>query len=422
MISFKPVVHAHRRRRDGTYPVTIRVTFARKTRYLPTTITVTAADMTRSLKIKNTDVIAHTNAICDRLRQEAAALNPFDLEGRDVDWVVRRLTEAMRRQDFQLDFFSWSDEFLRSKGESNRAKYDTSLRAFERFLGKRSIDINDITHALLIEFADYCDSGNKLSFRKGAGVKATCKPRTRPISPHYLSHLRHVFDAAKDRYNDEDGGAVVIPRSPFRKLKMTPPPPDNAPEPLPVEVIQMLIDDADATGHVRQAVDAFIVSFGLMGVNMADLYEATPPKGEKWRYFRRKTRRRRADHAEMIVLIPAVLRPFLRRLGAGSSSEWWLPVLHERGKTSSIAGMAMNKGLRRWCELHGVEPFTFGSARHSWATLGRRFGIEKATVDEGLAHVGEFRITDIYAERDWDNIAEANRRILAMFRWPDDKK
>jgi integrase len=416
MITFKSVVHAHRRRKDGTYPVTIRVTYGRKCRYLPTTITVTAADMTRSLKIKNPDVIAQTNALCDRLRSEASQFSPFDLAGRDVDWVVSRLTDAMRQQDFRLDFFAWADTYLQTKSDGNRPKYETALRAFERFLGKRAIDINEITHAMLLDFAEACDTGPKLAYSYKKGIVTTNKPRTGPISPQYLSRLSMIYEAAKDKYNDEDGGAVVIPRSPFRKLNMTPPKPTKGQKPVSVELLQQMID-AECSVAQRRALDVFIVGFALMGANIADLWEARPPKGRWWAYNRRKTRDRRADGAFIRCEVAHEIGPFMARLGVGTKSEWWLPVLHDAGKNASVAGQTVNRGLRSWCEKVGIEQFTFYACRHTWATLARRIGVEKATVDEALGHVGDFRVADIYAERDWERIAEANRKVLALFRW-----
>ena len=78
----------------------------------------------------------------------------------------------------------------------------------------------------------------------------------------------------------------------------------------------------------------------------------------------------------------------------------------------------MNRWLRKWAEREGMEPFTFYAARHTWATLARRMTTEKATVDEALAHVGDFKMADIYAERNWALAWEANRKVLALFRWP----
>ena len=418
MINFKQLVFAHHKRKDGTYPVKIRVNFHGKSKYLPTTLVCQPSDLTRSLKIKNADIIARCNQLTDRLRREAASLTPYDLEGRDVDWVVRTLTERMRAQDFRLDFFRWADTFLRSKTSGNRAKYETALNAFARYLGRREIDINEITHAMLVQFADAADSGCKLAYSRRKGIIQTDKPRTGKISPHYLAHLSHIYDGAKDRYNDEDGGAVVIPRSPFRKLDMTPPKPTTGQKPLDVEVIQSMIDTP--LGHpCRAALDVFLASLLLMGANAADLWDAPPQTGQKWVYFRTKTRNRRADHSRIECAILPELRPILGRLGAGQSGAWWLPVFHAMGSTASIAGQTVNRRLKDWAEGCGKNPFTLYAARHSFATLARRCGVEKATVEDALGHVGEFKMADIYAERDWGLAEDALRKVAALFRWPE---
>lgn len=60
---------------------------------------------------------------------------------------------------------------------------------------------------------------------------------------------------------------------------------------------------------------------------------------------------------------------------------------------------------------------TFYAARHTWASLARKAGVEKATIDECLCHKGDFTLTDIYAERSWDLMTEANRKVLQLFSW-----
>lgn len=107
---------------------------------------------------------------------------------------------------------------------------------------------------------------------------------------------------------------------------------------------------------------------------------------------------------------------FCNFFGAGTSAEWWLPALH-RYATADIATKNVNRKLAQWAEREGLPPFTFYAARKSWGTLGRKLGIEKATIDEGLAHVGDFPLTDIYAERNWQLAWDANRRVLDLFRW-----
>ena len=98
----------------------------------------------------------------------------------------------------------------------------------------------------------------------------------------------------------------------------------------------------------------FILSFGLMGANMADLYYATPFKGE-WIYNRQKTMTRRADRAEMRVVIPAEMQPYIERLQDASGS-WWLPVLHRMARNKDYATAKGNDAVKKWCEDNDVPP------------------------------------------------------------------
>lgn len=141
----------------------------------------------------------------------------------------------------------------------------------------------------------------------------------------------------------------------------------------------------------------------------ADLYEGIPPQRPYWRYFRKKTTKRRTDRAEVIVAVEAQMEAFIKILQDGTGLHLW--------KSSRIADTQVNKYLRQWAEREGVEPFTFYAARHSWATIARRLGVEKATIDEALGHIGDYKVADIYAERNWSLAWEANRKVLAEFSW-----
>lgn len=112
--------------------------------------------------------------------------------------------------------------------------------------------------------------------------------------------------------------------------------------------MQRVIDAHPAKEQERIALAAFVVSFATMGANLADLYDATPPKGQKWRYFRRKTTKRRRDRAEVSVALEPALVPFvevLQRAGA-KAGELWLPALHIWG-SSRIANRKV-LALFRW--------------------------------------------------------------------------
>lgn len=415
MITFKAIIIPGNRRKDGTYPVNIRVTFKGKSRRLATTLSATQGDLTRTLKIKNADILNRTDALIAQMRDAIKDISPFDLEREDVDWVVRHIKDAIRQEEFHLDFFEWSERYILTKAESTRKSYVSALNTLERYLGERRIDINAISRPILLGMMEMVDNEPKMHFDAGekAVIPSSKAKIPRGASTRHLGKLEHLFNAAKDYYNDEDAGRILIPRSPFSKIVKHYPPSEGQ-DNLGVELMQRIIDAQVDTRVMRTALDLFIVSFGLMGANMADLYYAKPVTAE-WVYNRQKTARRRQDRAEMRVRIPGQLRPYLERLqGRGG---WWLNELHTFASSKDFATQRVNRCLRRWCEDNEVEPFTFYAARHTWASLARKAGIDKSTIDDALGHKGTFQVADIYAERAWDLIQEANEKVLALFTW-----
>lgn len=417
MPSFKAVVIPGDKRGDGTYNVKIRVIHNRGQRRIPTSLYARPSDLTRSLKIKNPEILSRCDEIIVQMRAAIADINPFDLEDMTVVKLVDHIRRAMKADTFRLDFFTFADSWIMCKAESTRRNYEGALRSLARYLGRRELDVNDITRRLVLDYMEATDAENKLqwSYTKRALVE-TSKPKGGGTASRHVMKLAHIYDAARARYNDEDTGRILIPRDPFSRIEYHLPPSEGQKN-LGAELMQRIIDAQTDDTLERTALDAFVVSFALMGANFADLYNAVPPRGGVWRYNRQKTRTRRADRAEMVVYIPSVLQARLRRLGAVLDGTWWLPVLRDLADDKSLASQRVNRGLANWCRKNGVERFTFYAARHTWATLARKAGVEKALVDECLCHVGDYQLTDIYAERDWDLINGANAKVLALFSW-----
>ena len=413
MITFKAIVISNNRRKDGTYPVKIRVTFKGVSRRLPTTLVCTTNDLTRSLKIKSASILNKSDELISRMRNAVKDLSPFDLDNKDVDWVVSNIKDSLTQEDFHLDFFEWSDRYILTKAETTRRAYSCALNTLERFLGRRSLDINDISRSLLLEFMDKVDGEKKMHYNVKTGQVEESKADKIPkgASTRHLAKLEHLFNAAKEKYNDEDSGRILIPRSPFSKITKVYPV-SNGQSNLGQELMQRIISSQVDNDVMRTALDIFIVSFGLMGANMADLYYAKPVK-EEWVYNRQKTSSRRADRAEMRVIIPEQLKPYLERLkGKGG---WWLNRLHEFASSKDFATARVNRCLKKWCEDNEVEVFTFYAARHTFASLARKEGVDKSTIDDCLGHKGSFQVADIYAEKAWGLMQEANRKVLDLF-------
>ena len=314
MITFKPIVVSNHKKKDGTYPVKIRVYFNGKTRRLPTTLVCRQSDLTRTLKIKNQDILEKADELIARMRKITNPLTIYELENRDVDWVINKIKDGLSGEHFALDFFEWADKYILSKSIATRAAYIRALNAFERFLGERELDINDISKMLLLEFMEFIDEEPKMHYdgKLKAVVKTDKKKVAKAASSQHLMKLQHVFNAAKDRYNDEDADKIRIPRSPFDGIKKVFPSGGKGQHALDRKIIQRMIVAHPSDKNMRRALDAYIVSFGLMGVNLADMYFAIPFEGNRWVYNRLKVTERRDDKAELQVDIPPQIMPYLK--------------------------------------------------------------------------------------------------------------
>ena len=414
IITIKPVVIRAQQRSDGSYNVKIRVTFKRKYRILSTNLTAYPRDLARSGEIKGA-VLLDANKIIEKMYSAVAELNWFDMEMMDVDDVVRHIRATLRsRTVFTLDFFEYAERSLRAKKESTASTYRTALASFRKFLGRDSFDINEFTVPILKNYVSYLDSnpkGNRsgeTSIAKKKGVSARA----------YTHKLSAIYSEAMDEYNDEDAGEIRIKGNPFKKLKV-----DALPSVAKIskspEFIQKLIDavaDPATKENQRWALEIYLISFAMMGANTADMVLMGKADKGVVTYCRAKTRDRRADNAEMRVRVEPCVEALLARHADPSGRL----LLDLHGKYSSVS--SLNATLRTlftsWAEAHDESPFTIYSARHSWATIGRsnRVGLSKSLIDECLGHSTN-QLVDVYAEKDWSILWEANRKVLALFDW-----
>ena len=413
LIKMRPAVYANHKRKDGSYPVKIVVYFKGKERKLATHIVAEAKDLTRTLHLKQGEVLSLANEEIRKMREACSDIPYYDTVHQDVDWVVNYIKAKLAKQYFRLDFFKFADTFIAEKNPGTAENYRQSARAFARFLDKQEIDINFITRSMVAEFVEFLNNEPIMYWDKETGkITATNKRKTSGAqASRHVMRLGAIYKAAKRKYNDDDSGIINIPRSPFENHEIDTPFAQGQ-RPLSHEIIQELISAKTDNDVKRRSIDIAVISFALMGPNLADLVQAKPPKDGIWIYNRSKTRDRRPDKAEMRVRIPECLAPYIERLTDRRRKEW-LGRLHEtKNPTATI-----NRGLKLWCEQKGYEPFTFYAVRKSWATIARKAGVNKSIVDEGLAHVGDFKMTDIYAERPWDYINDENAKVLALFNW-----
>lgn len=390
MATFKAVIKKGNKRADGTWNVVIRFTHDTKVRFIPTSMYVSKKDITASYKIKNTNIIDRGNDLIKAYREKINELN-LELNDIDIDTIVSFLRQ--KRDKRGVSFTDFAHQWIARSEIKGIKNYKTAVNALCLFMGRDNILCEEITTKTMKAF------------------ESTLKDRPRAQSL-YPNSIKTIFNAAREYYNDEDNDIIHIRHS-LDKYK---PVEQNIAEKraLDVETIRRIFalpyKNSTVDNRHDLALDCFRLSFCLMGMNSADLYNATEYDGTTIIYDRTKTKDRRRDNARMQVDITDHIRPIVEKY-KGKERVF---NFYERFTTMESFNRAINIGLKDIGKEIGIERLQFYAARHSMATIAvNEVGISKYIVNDMLNHTDQsLRVTELYIKKDFSHINEANVKLL----------
>jgi len=420
MATFIPEIQ--NKRKDGTYNVRIRITHNREIRRISTHLYVTDADLTRGGKIKNEQIKEVCNALVKKCRDTC---NRFDstIASAPIDALVEEIKIAIEgRKTFSLDFFEFARKKISSMNEGTANSYRIMLNSLRRFTQREHLDISEINSSFLDGFLNFLKQEPNQQGNNRKEKKGSLKPKKGRALSAYLSCIRAIHNSAKLEYNDEERGIIRIPNTPFKYFKI-PPQQATRKRALSIEDIQKIIDipyQPEIIGgrwsRFNLAKDCFLLSFALVGMNSVDMFLSEPQKKGIIKYNRTKTKTRRSDEAEMQVRIEGCIKLLIDKYSDPLKQRLFR--FYKHYSDSQGFNKAINKGLKQIGEIIGVEDLEFYAARHSWATIARSNGIDKYTIHEALNHSdSEMKVTDIYIDKDWSVIWDANKKVLELFDW-----
>ena len=396
-LTIEPVLLPQQWKKNGTNFFRLRLTLNRKSLYTKTNILVRKEDL-RGGKIINPDVRHKVEDIVRETEKAVSQIDTFALDNMTLGDVLAFI-ENIQKGEFRLDFFKFGYGLVEKKAASSRAGYTSALNSFKEFVGCDTLDIGRITSSLLRQYEQW------LRDKYGDSARAVTA---------YTAALRFVHAQARARYNNEETGYVPI-KNPFQFYKPPVQRPAKHRAVEPSVIAKMLELRESLSGRERLGVDVFLLSFALMGMNCPDMYGCSAPKKGVITYNRAKTRSRRADHAEMKVKIDPLVERLVDEY-AGTDRAFSFA---EKYTTYQILGENVNDGLRKFCKRIKTDPFTLYSARHAWASIAYKSGIDKGVINDCLCHVDrDMKVTDIYIDKDWSVMWKANHKVLSRFRWP----
>lgn len=416
MLTIKAEIKRSELKVDGTYNVKIRFTLDRKVKRLSTNLFVTQQDLTKSLKFKeDTSIKREIDRLVLYYRELCLKLQ-LDQNHYSLDEIIEFLNGEQEKQQ-TIDFIKFSREWIGSATIKGAPNYTTAINALVRFIGKEELDVNLITLDFLEQFKAFLieerDARTKKLMQQGKRVTSN---RTLSL---YLVSIKKLFNEAKRKFNKKDKNLILISNSPFEDFKI-PKQEATRKRAIPADIIKKvwklpykdMKKGYKSTCRYNLAKDCFILSFCLMGINSADLYNATEMRGNTIIYNRTKTKARRLDGAKMMVDIPKIVQPLIDKYKDSTGKR--LFNFYQYYGDEKTFNKAINSGLKEIGAILEVDDLEYYAARHSWATIAlNKVGIDKYIVHAALNHIDDsMKVTDIYIERDFVNENKANTKVV----------
>ena len=416
MLTIKAEIKKSELKVDGTYNVKIRFTLDRKVKRLSTNLFITSKDLTKSLKFKeDTSIKRAIDGLVLYYREQCFKLQ-LDQNHYSLDEIIEFLNGEQEKQQ-TIDFIKFSREWIASTTIKGAPNYTTAINALVRFVGKEELDINLITLDFLESFKAFLNKEREIRTKR-LMQQGKRIPSNRSLSL-YLISIKKLFNEAKKKYNKKEKNLILIPNSPFMELEI-PKQEATRKRAISADIIKKLwkLPYKDmkkgykSTCRYNLAKDCFILSFCLMGINSADLYNATEMEGNTIVYNRTKTKDRRLYKAQMKVDIPRLVLPLVEKYKDKTGKRlfnFYQYYADEKGFNKAI-----NYGLKEIGTILEIDDLEYYAARHSWATIAlNKVGIDKYIVHAALNHIDDaMKVTDIYIERDFVNENKANAKVV----------
>lgn len=362
--------------KDGTYPVQVKVGHGTNL-YLATGIYLEPEDWDARLQVCTGKASRRINNILGNLLLQTS--NRI-LELRETG-QFSKLTKAQLRQmltNLELTaptvgvptLGDYIDRVRVLKSDRTQVSYVTTKNRLAAYCDVDNLRFSDMSYAWFEAFVKKLETD---------GLK-------RNTVAKYLKVIKTVI-----KYAEDDGVAVNPGYKKVDSRAETDTPMRN----LPVETLRR-VRDMEIKGKTAWYKDAFMLSFYLIGINLADLL-ALPKDcivNGRLQYKRAKTGKNYS------ILVQPEAQAIIDKYP---------------GKTHLLSFGEKVRYFRCNCNalLNSLEPgLTWYWARYSWANYAVDLDIPKDTISEALGHKHGSNITGVYIRYSLDKVDAANRRVL----------
>ena len=376
----------------------IRISHNRKVRYIRTSYYIDPQYMDNNGNINSKHPSANAlnkflagmlKDIYDSMAAVGAKINAMD---------INALVDLIKYADGSgVDFMKYTRDRIRILEISGKTTMtgllNLTLKHLENYTGSKTLTFNRINKQFLTGFESYLRV-------EGLKINAIAV---------YMRNIRAVFNQAID------ADLVRQDVYPFRKYKIRH---ETTPKrAIGVDAIRKLIN-TDMKVNERQAVDLFLLSFYLIGINFKDMLmlKVTDMVNGRISYRRAKTGRLYSVEVEPEALSiidkyrgdKFLLNLIVIKRKVQEKKDRSTPLYKDIPNYTNRLLSRLGKNLK-------LGPISTYTARHSWATIAASLGVPRDVISHALGH-GVNTVTDLYIDFSRDEVDKANRKVINVIK------
>jgi len=394
-------------KKNGTYPVKIRITHDRVQKYYGIGISMTPEDFDKIMfdpkpRGEWKDKRLLFTSIEERARNIINEMPEFDFANFEKMFLSRH--------DSKNNFFDAIETARQSLIKQDRhgtaETYHSTLTALKTFHKKDILTFKEITPEFLHHFEKWMVSKGKSLTTVGI----------------YARNIRTMFN--EQIY----GGNLKVESYPFGKRKYQIPTGRNVKKALELDDVEKIYRFPAEPGTMEaMAKDYWMFSYLCNGINMKDiaLLKFKDIHEDKIVFHRAKTLNSTRTHSKpVVVVLMDEITEIIDRMGnkPANYDEYVFPILNHNLTTAQMHATIrqevknINKYIRRIAKEAGIEKdVTTYTARHTFSTVLKRSGASMELISESLGH-RNMAITESYLDSFEMDIKKEFARKLVAFK------
>ncbi|HCS21287.1 MAG TPA: transposase [Bacteroidetes bacterium] len=392
---------ARQERKDGTYPIILRLTHKRKSTSIQTGYTVSLSDWDEKRKAiratyKGVDSVTRLNNLIQQKKVHAFSLiskleEQGQLEQLSISELRQRITNEKSESCF-LKYTLTQVELLKKSGRYGSARaYHSMYQVIEKFHKKEQLPFIEVSVAFLKKLeVDYLSRGN--SYNGLAAILRSLRAvYNKAIQDNLIEKTAYPFEVYK------------IKKNPTAKRAIS--------QDAITRILSLELDEKHECFHAR---NYFLFSYLAFGLNFTDAawMKVKDIADGRIRYTRRKTKQ------IYDLKIFEAMNPIIAYYAEGKKPNDFLfpiikrPNLADQHKDVLWARKVYNTRLKKLATLCKIEEnLTSYVSRHSAATQALFLGIPVVAISKLLGH-SSLSVTQTYLKSLPDNIIDSYHEML----------